>query len=103
VRQSIVALDAPAGLATAHNNFLGVLDSAVAAVDSAYTGVVEYELDFFGEEYFDYKETPGWQTFRSESDRVSDEYGSARATLEAVIAQELRKIERSHLPRKPEV
>jgi hypothetical protein len=103
VRQSIVALDAPAALATSHNNFLGVLDSAVAAVDSAYTGIVEYESDFFGEKYFDYKETPGWQTFRSESARVSDEYGSARATLESAIAEELRKIERRDLPPKPEV
>jgi hypothetical protein len=103
VRQNIAALDAPAALATAHNNFLGVLDSAVAAVDSAYTGIGEYESDFFGERYVDYKDTPGWQTFRSESERVSEEYGSARATLESSILQEQRKIERRHLPPKPEV
>lgn len=103
VRQSIVALDAPAALATAHNNFLGVLDSAVGAVDSAYTGIAEYESDFFGEEYVDYKDTPGWRTFRSESEGVSEEYGSARATLESSILQEQRKIERRHLPPKPEV
>ena len=103
VRQSIAVLDPPASIASAHNDFLASLDAAVAAVDSAYTGIEEYEGDIFGEEYIDYKDTPGWQTFRSESESVSAGYGSARASLEALITQERHKVERRQLPRKPKV
>lgn len=102
VRDSIAALGPPAALASAHNSFLTVLNSAVAAVDSAYSGIAEYEFDF-DYEYFDYKDTPGWRTFRSESDRISGEYGAARSTLEALIAEEQRKLERRQLPPRPEV
>jgi hypothetical protein len=102
IRQGIAALDAPAALASTHNDFLSVVDQAIAAVDSAYDGVIEYEFDF-DYEYGNYKETPGWQTFKRQSEEIAGRYESASASLEDLVAAEKHKVERRALPPKPTV
>jgi hypothetical protein len=102
VRSGIGALDAPAPVASAHVALLDVMDRAMAAVDSATTGISEYEWDFEGE-YSYYTETPGWQTFSSESDAIAGDSGSARSSWDAAVAGEIVRIESRKLPKKPEV
>lgn len=102
IRDGIAALDAPPAVASTHNELLTVIDSAIAAVDAAYDGIFEYELDF-ELKYRDYKETPGWQDFKQESAEVAGRYGSVSATLDTLVAQEKREIEQRELPPKPRV
>lgn len=102
IRHGIAALDAPSAVAATHNELLTVIDGAIAAVDAAYDGVLEYELDF-ELQYSDYKETPSWQAFKRESAEVAGQYGSVSTTLERLVAEEKREIEQRELPPKPRV
>jgi hypothetical protein len=102
IRQGIAALDAPAAVASAHNDLMSVMDQAISAVDSAYDGVLDYEFDY-AFTYRNYKETPGWQAFKSQSEQVAARYSSASAALHNLVGAEKDKVERRELPPRPEL
>ena len=55
----------------AHAELLAVIDRSIDALESASEGLRQYEQDYWG--YMTYKDTPGWKTFSSRSDRISGE------------------------------
>ena len=57
-------------MASAHSSLLSVVDEGIAGVDSAVEGLNVYVNDPYYR-YWDARDTPGWITFSSASDRIT--------------------------------
>jgi hypothetical protein len=102
VRNGIAALDAPAALATTHNELLAVVDTGVAAVDAAWDGTADYEFDFEGE-YDHYRDTPGWQSFTRDSEAIASRYAAARGSWQSQVDAARKRVRDRRIPTPPEV
>jgi hypothetical protein len=102
VRNRFAALQPPPALAAAHASLLGVIDQAIGAVDSAVEGLNIYVNDPFYA-YWDARDTPGWQTFSSASDRITDQYDTAYTTWETALTGEETRIRDTLVPDRPEL
>ena len=102
VSKGVGALDAPPSLAAQHAQLRVVIDRAAKAVDDAYTGISDYQYSDGGE-YDSYKDTPGWQSFSSESETVSGAYNAARTAWEKRVERRRKAIRNTKLPAAPNV
>lgn len=102
VRDLMVGMDAPAGVRSAHQEVIGAVDRAIAAVQSAYDGL-EQSQDCYYEDCPYYRDTPGWQRFQAESDAISKSYTRAMQRWEAAVAAEKVTVTNRALPAKPNV
>jgi hypothetical protein len=102
VRTAIGNLDPPAAVASQHNELLATVDQAVAAVDAAYEGTVDFQFDL-DEDYSTYRDAPGWETFKTESGRISGRFSRAQAAWESAIASARGTIRGRGLPEEPDL
>ena len=102
IRNRFAALQVPAVMASAHSSLLSVVDEGIAGVDSAVEGLNVYVNDPYYR-YWDARDTPGWITFSSASDRVTGQFETARATWDAALAAEQNRIQNSPVPPRPEL
>jgi hypothetical protein len=100
VRDAMSKLTVPAELSTSHNELVSVLDDGIAAVSAAYDGLLDADFCSFG---CYYKDTPGWQRFRSESSRITDAFGVAVAQWENELLEAETAAENTRLPKQPSV
>jgi hypothetical protein len=100
VRDAMSKLSVPAELSTSHNELVSVLDDGIAAVSAAYEGLLDADFCSFG---CYYKDTPGWQRFRSESSRITDAFGVAVEQWESELVQAEAAAENTRLPKQPAV
>jgi len=99
VRTSLASATAPDSMAAAHAELLAVIDRSIDALESASEGLRQYEQDYWG--YMTYKDTPGWKTFSSRSDRISGEWPTALAAWESRLGESSAAIDAVELPPKP--
>lgn len=102
VRDMMVGMDVPAGVRDAHEQVVAAIDRAIGAVQSAYDGLEQSE-DCYFEDCLYYRDTPGWQTFQSESDAIGEAYADAMKVWEADAAAAKASVSSRTLPAKPEV
>lgn len=102
VRDLMVGMDVPPGARSAHQEVLGAIDRAIAAVQSAYDGL-EQSQDCYYDDCPYYRDTAGWQRFQSESDAISKSYTGAIQRWEAAVAAEKVSVTNRALPAKPAV
>jgi hypothetical protein len=101
LKDTISHLQAPTtALAAAQSRVEQVLADSIQAMDDAQSGISDYQ---FSSDYTNYKDTPGWRQFQSESSKISDELGAAGANLEQQIAARQKAVRNHGLPPKPEV
>lgn len=74
VRDEMVGLAVPSGVADVHNRIVAVLEDAISATGAAYEGTLDAE---YCTSTCYYADTPGWQRFRSESSRITEEFDAA--------------------------
>jgi hypothetical protein len=101
LKSTISNLAAPAVAAAAQSRIEQVLGESVQAMDDAITGVSDYQFDEAS--FLSYKDTPGWQSFASSSDRISGEYASATANWSKVVDDRANAVKHRHLPKRPDV
>jgi hypothetical protein len=102
VRVAIAALDPPSPVAAQHNDLLSTIDQAVRTVDSAYNGTIDFQFDFAGD-YAYYREAPGWDSFKSESERISTRYSAAQGAWESKLASARTAVKDRRLPKEPQL
>lgn len=102
IRKGIQALDAPTSVAAAHNRIEQVIVTAADAVNDAYEGTIDYELDDEGE-HSSYRDTPGWREFSRHSSEISGEYAAARTAWTSEVAAQRKRIADRKLPEAPDV
>ncbi len=100
VRSALAALSPPSSVRSAHERLVGVVAQSVDALDSAVTGVIDYQ---FSDRDTDYDETDGWRAFRADSERISSEYGAATSSWEADVTRRERQVKERKMPKAPEV
>jgi hypothetical protein len=100
VRDAMDALTVPGEVQSAHDRLLDVVDDAIAAMDSAYSGL--FDAQWCTSSCY-YRNTPGWQTFSDESDRITSEFDSATGAWEAAVEAAESSIQDRALPVKPRV
>ena len=77
-----------------------MLDDGIAAVSAAYDGLLDADFCSFG---CYYRDTHGWQRFRTESSRITDAFGVAVEQWESHLAQAEATAENVRLPKQPAV
>jgi hypothetical protein len=102
VRNRFAALQPPPALSAAHSSLLGIVDEAIGAIDAAVEGLNIYLNDPFYV-YWDARDTPGWQTFSSASDRITTQFETARAAWDTALTGEENRIQTSGIPPRPEI
>ena len=103
VRDTMVAMDVPAGVRGAHQDMVSAIDRAISAVQSADDGLEQSQDCSYTDECPYYRDTPGWARFQSESDAISKQYTRAMTDWEAAAAAEKAAINNRALPAKPQV
>lgn len=100
VREAMNALSPPDSVRSNHLAVVGVIDDAIAAMQSAVDGLADSQFC-----YFDcyYEDTAGWQRFQQESDRITDEFASVTYSWDAAISARRDELENLDLPPKPEI
>lgn len=99
VRNLMVGADAPTGVRKANDRLVAVVDRGIAAVQSASDGLAQSQSCY----NCYYRDTPGWQTFQSESTGITQSYASAMAKWESAVATSKTAIANRALPLKPTV
>ena len=84
----------------AHQQLVGVVSQAVDALESATTGISDYE---FSSDHTSYDESEGWRSFVADSTRISQSYSAAISSWEADIARREDQIKRRKMPQAPKV
>ena len=100
VRDAMDALTVPGEVQSEHDRLLDVIDDAVSAMDSAYSGLLDAQ---WCTSTCYYRNTAGWQTFSDESDRITGEFDSATGAWEAAVEAAKASIQDRALPVKPQV
>lgn len=100
-RDGLRGISAPHPLARQHSQIIIVIGRAVDAVQSASVGISDFQFD--RESYDSYKDTPGWQDFKTKSDDIASSFTSAVATWKARLAKLRRSLVRGQLPKHPSV
>jgi hypothetical protein len=102
IRAGMKTLDAPSAVASAHNHLIDVIDLAITAVNNAYTGLSEYQYDY-DNQYSTYKDTPGWLSFKSASNRVASQYDGAVADWGRRMKRSRSAVLNAGLPSRPSI
>lgn len=100
VRDEMSGLTVPGRLGFAHNQVLAVIDDGIEAVASAYEGVSDAQS--CGTSCY-YADTPGWQRFQAESDRITGAYEDARSAWARAIARAVALTQARQPPPRPDV
>lgn len=100
VRDTMNRLDKPGEVVEAHQALLAVIGSGITAVDAAYSGLADAE---YCETVCYYKDSADWQTFRSESARITAAYAAAVSAWQGRMSSIESSISNRQLPEKPEV
>lgn len=98
IKASLDAIQAPAALEGAHETLVNVIDRSVAAVKAASEGLSQCQGSYY---CYSYQDTPGWQTFRSESGSISAAYSRALDSWKSAVAREKTKLSASTAPAFP--
>lgn len=100
VREAMNALSPPDSVRSNHLAVVGVIDGAIAAMQSAVDGLADSQFC-----YFDcyYEDTAGWRRFQDESERITDDFASATAAWDAAITDRRSELENLELPPKPDI
>lgn len=101
VRAALVAAPPPESVSTVHAGLVGVIDRSIDALESGAEGLRQYEHDYYS--YATYKDTPGWRTFSSRSDRIGTEWPAALEAWEARLGEENARVAAIELPPKPKL
>ena len=118
IRNELQAISPPGDMGAAHANLLEVLSDAVSAVEAATEGLREYDYDSgYGDDYdseygdnydpdedydyFDVRDTPGWQTFSEKSDRITTAVEQARQAWNTQVDRIRGEVESTALPERP--
>lgn len=100
-RSELAALSSPPEFSPDKAALLAVMDSAIAATETASRGIAEYQSDYSGY-YSSYDQTPGWQEFEVTSDAVGTSYANAlRAYKQRKDLVEAGLSKRVRLPKLP--
>ena len=100
VRAALAGLSPPPAVSSAHDQLVAVVAESVDAIDSATSGIADYQ---FSTNHASYDQTEGWRAFQDASDRISREYGTAIASWEAKVSQRERQIKQRSMPTQPAV
>jgi hypothetical protein len=98
-RDDMSRLTVPSAVATQHSSIVMVVDRAISAIQAAHDGTFDAEWCA----YCYWGDTPGWQTFTSESAAISTEYSTAIDAWEAAVTSAGDEIDRRQLPPMPRV
>ncbi|MGB8382090.1 MAG: hypothetical protein WCG47_12780 [Dermatophilaceae bacterium] len=100
VRDTMLSLSPPAAAAAAHNRLVNVVSDGVAGTESALRGL-DTATCYWGECFV--QDTSAYQTFRSESKRITAAYDAALADWNTAAQQAIDAAKAMPLPAKPEV
>lgn len=97
VRGAMSALTPPPALVAGHTAVLGIVDASVSAVNDARRGLEQFQYEY----YESWEFTPGWQSFTSKSNEISEGWTSAVSTWQKQVADEQARINALRDPAKP--
>jgi hypothetical protein len=100
VRDAMTKLELPSRLATSHNQLVGVIDDAIAAVQAAYQGMAD--SNYCTTSCY-YDTTPGWRLFHSESARITVAYDAAVRSWRAALGAAQLEWQQRRMPPIPAV
>lgn len=100
VLDDMTALTVPGALQDEHSRISALVQDAVSAVRSAYSGLSDAEYCVNSCYYAD---TPGWAHFREESRRITSAYDSAVGAWRTAIDRTRTEIEKRAMPTMPVV
>ena len=84
VRDALNAMAVPDGIQAEHTRLVSMVEDAAAAMDAGYSGLSEADACWYDDCY--YADTPGWQTFRQESARITGEFAAADTAWQTGMA-----------------
>lgn len=99
VHAAMSALVPPAPLVPAHTAIVSAVQDSTGAVQSAITGIEEYQWDY----YYTIDSTPGWQAFQRSSEAVGNAYNGGVGAWDAAVAAEEARIAGIKTPAQPAV
>lgn len=99
VHAGMSALVPPSALVPAHTAIVSAVQDSTSAVQSAITGLEEYQWDW----YYTLDSTPGWQAFQRGSEAVSNAYNGGVGAWDAAVAAEEARIAGIKTPAQPTV
>lgn len=100
VRDTLLYMAVPDSMTSAHDGLIAVVDRAIVAVQSGYDGIDDA---YNCRTDCNYRETPAWQRFSSESAEITDMFSRAETRWNRALEQETSSQEAQVLPRKPVV
>lgn len=100
VRDVLNGTSVPDEVRAEHDAVVAVVDRAIGAVQAAYDGASQASDCI---EYCYYRDTPGWEVFQTQSEKISKDYAAALRAWDAASAAAKTTIAKRPLPAKPEV
>lgn len=100
VRDDMSGLTVPPDVSSAHNVLIGVIDDAIEAVGAAYEGTSDAQ---YCATTCYYADTPGWQRFAAESDRITEAFDSAVESWQAATRTVVARARAIQPPARPTV
>lgn len=101
VREILGGATAPVALTGAHSELLAIIDTAIDALASAYSGLSDYE--YYRYYYDSFEDTPGWESFQEQSTGISAAWTKALAAWEQQVDDERARAEGMTPPAKPSI